>query len=108
MTTNYGAVLFTSSASTIAEQGVDLLPADIRVTRDTSVVRISVAATAAVKLIFVPSSGTGFYLNAGGNLPINGVHTEDVVLDIGRTWNLQSDDVAGITTTHLVIQEVGP
>lgn len=92
-------------ANTAKAQNTDVLAADFQLGGEGSFARISLAGTAAVKVKLVPSSGTAFYLNAGAALTANTVFTEDVALDTGRTWNVQTDDASGITVTHLVVDE---
>jgi hypothetical protein len=60
----------------------------------------------AVKVRLVPSTGSGFYLNGGTALVANSVHVEDVPVDIGRTWNVQTDNIAGMTVSIARAQEI--
>ena len=106
MANEYARVLKTVIADTAKAQNTDLFAADFQMVRQDSTIRISIAGTAAVKVRLVPSTGTGFYLKAGVALVANSVHTEDVALDQGRTWNIQTDDGSGITVTHCVVQEL--
>jgi hypothetical protein len=70
------------------------------------VCRVSLTISSAVKVRLVPSTGSGFYINAGAVLVANAVHTEEIALDVGRTWNIQTDDSGGTDVKHLVVQEV--
>ena len=112
----YATLIASIAANVTKAQNTDILvegdvegPApsgDFQLTHSTSVVRISICATAAVEVALVPNSGTAILLNNAAALAVNGVHTEEVVLDTGRTWNLQTPNAAGITVTHCIIQAV--
>lgn len=102
----YASLLASVVANTAKAQNVDLLASDFQVTHSTSVVRISICATAAVEVALVPSSGTAILLNNAAALAVNGVLTEEVVLDTGRTWNIQTPNSSGITVTHCIVQAV--
>lgn len=104
----YGKLLAELTANTTKAQNTDLFASDFQPSRDDSVCRITIAATAARAVRLVPSTGTGtaFYINGGAALTANAVHVEDVPLDTGRTWNIQTDNASGITTTILRVQEL--
>jgi hypothetical protein len=93
-------------ADTVKAQNADFLATDVQTSRATSYLRIAVAVQSAVKVKLVPSSGTAFYLNNGDALVADAVIVNDVPVDDGRTWNLQTDDAAGCTVSHLTIDEV--
>ena len=103
---DYRKQLATLIADTTKAQNVDLLAADFRLNRAGNLIRITVAADAAVELALVPSSGSNILLNGGGALAVDGIHSESVALDHGRTWTLASPNAAGITVTHLCVQEI--
>ena len=84
---------------TVAGQNDDLFPAALQLLRDDGFVRITIAVQSAVKVRLVPDSGSGFYLNGGTALVADSVHVEDVPVDIGRTWNVQTDDALGMTVS---------
>ena len=105
--TTFGRGLARITTDTPKARDVDFLGTAVRLQREDSVLRISLAVSSAVKVRLVPSSGTAFYINGGAALAAATVHTEDVALDIIRTWNLQTDDASGTTVHHLVLQEIG-
>ena len=102
----YGRLLAELTANTTKAQNTDFFAADFQSARDDSGCRITVAASAARRIRLVPSSGTAFYIAAGAQLTANAVHVEDVPLDTGRTWNVQTDDASGATVTILRVQEL--
>lgn len=89
-------------ANTVKAQNVDVLAADFQTARADSLVRITVAMTN-VLLRLVPSSGTAMTLGTPAAATLT---TYELALDTGRTWNLQTNDAAGVTVYHLVIQEI--
>jgi hypothetical protein len=89
-------------ADTVKAQNTDLLAADITILRTSSSLRVAIVGTA-VKVKAVPSSGTAFYLNGGSALTLDALYVEEVPVDDGRTWNIQTDDAAGITVKHLAV-----
>ena len=103
---DYRKELATIIANTVKAQNVDVLAFDFQLGRAGNLIRISISATAAVEISLVPSSGTAIGLNGAAALTADAVYTETVALDQGRTWNLQSPNAAGITVTHLCVQEV--
>jgi hypothetical protein len=98
-------LLASIAADTVKAQNTDVLAADFQVQREDAEVRICIAGTA-VEVSLVPSTGSAIHLNGGSALPADGIHREDVLLDVGRTWNIQSANIAGVTVKHLIIQEV--
>lgn len=102
---DYRRELATIITDTVKAQNVDILASDFQLERAGNLIRISVMATA-VSIMLVPSSGSAIYLNNAGALAANGILTETVALDQGRTWNLQTSNAAGITVKHLCIQEI--
>lgn len=93
------------SADTAKAQNTDFLATDVTPKRGTPFLRITIAVQSAVKIRLVPSAGSGFYLNNGDALVANAVLVNDVPVDTDRTWNLQTDDAAGCTISHLVVEE---
>lgn len=102
---DYRKELATIITDTVKAQNVDILAADFQLKRAGNLIRISIAGTA-VAVNLIPSSGSAFALNSGSALPLNSAYTEEIALDHGRTWNLQTADVAGITVRHLCVQEI--
>lgn len=92
-------------ADTVIAQDTDALAADFQLGRAGNLVRITIVATADV-FVLVPNSGSAIELNNGGALTADGVYTEELALDQGRTWNLQTPNAGGATIKHLCIQEV--
>lgn len=93
------------TSDTAKAQNTDFLGTDFQTTRESSFLRICVAISTAVPVKLVPSSGTAFYLNNGDALVANAPIVNDIPVDQGRTWNLQTDDAAGTTVTHLTVDE---
>jgi len=107
MSAIYTRKLASIVTDTVVAQNVDFLAADFSCKDDReTMVRLTLAVSSAVKVRLVPSSGTGFYLNNGTALVAVAAHTEEIVLDSGRTWNVQTDDAAGTTVHHLHVVEV--
>ncbi len=107
MGAKYARVLKTITSDTSVDQDVDVFASDFQVTRADSTVRISIVnSTADTTWSFVPSSGTRVLLNGGSTVSASSVHTEDVVLDQGRTWNLQETSKETSTILHCVIHEL--
>lgn len=106
MSDRFAAIHASIIANTAKAQSTNVLAADWQPVRADSIQRIAIAATAARKVQLVPSSGTAFYLNGGSALVANTVHVEDIPLDPDRTWNIQTDDVSGITVTYLRVIEL--
>lgn len=80
-----------SVAGAIKGQLQDIFATDFQPARDDSVCRITVRVFAAAASVFlVPSSGDPIGLNGGADIPANTTYTQDVPLDTGRTWNLQT------------------
>lgn len=93
-------------ADTAKAQNTDFLASDVTLKQGASFLRIALALKSAVKVKLVPSSGTAFYLNDGDDLVANAVIVNDVPVDKGRTWNLQTDDAAGCTVSHMTVDEI--
>lgn len=104
----YQTELGSITADVAKAQNTDFLASDFQVKGEGRLVRICIAVDANVEVDLVPSSGSQFELNGGSALTANAVYLFEVLLDIGRTWNLQTPNVAGCNVLHLVIQEVGP
>lgn len=102
----YGKLLAEIVTDTAKAQNTDALGSDFQATRENGFLRITVAIQSAVKLRLVPSAGSGFYLNNGDALVADSVLVQDVPLDVGRTWNIQTDDAAGCTFSILRVQEI--
>ncbi len=95
-------------ADTTKAQNTDVLAADVTPKFGVGYFRVTLAADAAVKALVVPSSGSSFYLNNGDALVADAVIVNEFGFDAegGRTFNIQSDDGAGITVTHMMIDQV--
>lgn len=106
MSSRYGTQLAQVAASTVKAQNTDLLAADFQQKRGDSKIRITIAITSAVIVALTGSDGSSVLLNNGTALVANGIHTEELALDITRTWNIQTANVAGLTCTLLSLVEV--
>lgn len=107
MTNRYGKQLAEIATSTTAAQNADLLTTAFRQVRSDSKIRLTISVTAAVKvLLFSSDGGEALYLNGGAALAADSIHSEEFALDTTRSWNVQSDDVAGVTCELLSIVEV--
>lgn len=95
------------TADTAKAQNTDFLDTDFQVSSVASRVRITVAVTGGSRVRLVPSSGTGFNLLNGSSLS-GTVATEELSLDATRTFNLQTDNVAGTTIKVLYVDELVP
>ena len=93
-------------ADTAKAQDTDFLDADFRCTWSGSLVRVVICVDSAVVVDLVPSTGTAISLNAGGPLSAGGLHSFEVALDQGRTWNLQTADASGCIVLFLVVTEL--
>lgn len=87
-------------------QNADLFTSDFQMTREDSMCRITVCVTTAVTVLLSPEEGTAFLLNGGSALTANAVYTEELQLDIGRSYNLQTNDASGTTFRLAVVSEV--
>lgn len=99
--------LHSSSAIGAVAQNVDALGTDLTPSRPGPTrFRICVSGTA-VELSIVPSSGSAIPLNGGAALAA-AYHEEVVSFDTsgGRTFNLQTPNIAGITINELVVDEL--
>lgn len=105
---SYSKQLAQIVADTAKAQNTDFLATDFQLSREGSMVRISIAISTAVAVLLVPSSGTGIQLNGTTALTAGGLHTFELALDTGRTWNLQTSNAAGTTCRHLIVQEIAP
>lgn len=94
------------TANTSKAVSTDYLAEDFQLHDAGNFLRISIAATTAVVVQLVPSSGTAIALNGGAALAANAVHTEDVAVDATRTWNVQNATGTAVIS-HLVVLEVG-
>ena len=99
---SYRTQLATLQANTTKAQNVDILDSDFQMQRSGTLCRITVAASN-VALRLVPSAGAAIALGAAA---AQTAVTYAVALDPDRTWNLQTNDAAGVTVYHLCIQEV--
>ena len=98
----YAKQLVSVHADTTKAQNVDLLAADFQMGRGGTLCRITVATTN-VALLLIPDEGTGMILGAGA---AGTAVTYELALDPARTYNLQTNDAAGVTVYQLVVQEV--
>lgn len=105
---NYARQLAAITADTAKAQNVDFLATDFQCTREGSMVRITIAISTAVAVLLVPNTGTGVQLNGTTALTAGGLHTFELALDTGRTWNVQTSNASGTTCRHLVVQEIAP
>lgn len=95
------------TADTAVTPNLDALSSDFQVEREDSIVRITIVPASASTWRLVPSTGTAFSLNADADLTAGAIYTEDVTLDVGRTWNIQTDTgTADITVNMLRVQEL--
>lgn len=89
-----------------AEQNTSLLASDFTLTRGDSKVKITLALATSVKIRIVDETAElGFYLNGGTAIPADAAYTEELLLYSGGAWNIQTDDVAGVTFNMYVVQE---
>lgn len=108
MTTRYtyARQLAALTADTAKAQSTDFLAADFQLRHEGALCRVTIAVSTAVVVLLVPSSGTAIALNGGSALTAGGLHTFELALDTGRTWNVQTSDAAGTTCRHLVVHEL--
>ena len=105
MTQRYGKLLAEITEATVVAQSTDVFAANFKPTRSDSLVRISIAATAVI-VSLMGSDGSVIHLNNGTALAAYGIHTEELHLDSTRTWNVQTEDAAGVTARLCTIYEV--
>lgn len=99
-----GLVLAQVVTNTSKAQNVDLLAADFQVSHADALVRITVVDSGTVDIRLVPSAGSAIIIVA--TTTANLVNTVELALDTGRTWNIQSANASGLTTTLCVVQEI--
>ena len=107
MTNRYGKLLAEVTTSTTVAQAVDLLSSVFQQVRADSKIRLTIVVNAAIKVqLWDVGNGVGYYLNGGAALVADSIHSEEFTLDTTRTWNIQTDDLGGMTCNLLAIVEV--
>lgn len=107
MSYTYLKRLATITTATAKAQNVDFLGSDFQVSRESSRVRVTASVTGASRIRLIPSSGAGFSLASGTSIS-GSLVTEEITLDPGRTWNVQTDNASGTTVNFLLIDELVP
>lgn len=93
-------------SDTAVSQNEDWLGTDFQMSREGSICRVTVGVSTQVTIVLSPSSGGELLAMQGTSVVVNGIHTFEHALDIGRTWNLRTLDAAGTVVRHLVVQEI--
>lgn len=103
----YAASLKTISTAVTKAQNVGIFATEFQQKWAVNKIRITISVTAAIKvLLYSDGNGEAVYLNAGAALVADTIYTFEHTLDTSRSWNVQTDDLAGITAEILTITEV--
>ena len=98
---HYARQLAAINTDTTKAQNVDILTADFQLAREGTLCRITIAATNVAIRLTSNDEASDFTLGTSAS-----VATYELALPVGVTWNLQTNDAAGVTVYRLVVQEV--